>query len=113
MGEVYSRVMGADPALMTIVVCSLPAGSIWLGRDPQATSAALLMCNARAGRDRATRHELAATLVGLVAEHTGVSEMNAKVEFTQHTGDEMHHPFLGGINHDWDTTEALPPTEHT
>ena len=53
---------------------TLPARSIWLGRDPQATSAALLMCDVRAGRDRAARHELAAALVGLVEEHTGVAK---------------------------------------
>ncbi|WP_142157913.1 hypothetical protein [Cellulomonas sp. SLBN-39] len=75
---------------------TLPGGLIWLGRDPQAPSAALLMCDVRAGRDRAVRHELAAALVDLVEEHTGVVKMNAKVEFTQHTGDEMYHPLLGG-----------------
>lgn len=90
-----------------------PAGRVDLaGSSPQATSAALLMCDVRAGRDRATRHELAAALVNLVEEHTGAAKMNAKVEFTQYTGDEMYHPFLGGFNRDWDTTEALAPTEY-
>jgi len=51
----------------------------------------------RAGRDRAARHELAALvdLVDLVEEHLGVAKMSAKVEFAQHTGDDMHHPFMG------------------
>ena len=69
------------------------------------------MCDVRAGRDRATRHGLAAALADLVEEDTGAAKMNAKVEFTQYTGDE-YHPILGGFNRDWDSTEALAPTEH-
>jgi hypothetical protein len=28
-----------------------------------------------------------------------------KVEFTQHDGDDMYHPHLGGFNRDWNGDE--------
>jgi hypothetical protein len=30
-----------------------------------------------------------------------------KVEFTQHSGDEMYHPHLGGFNDDWTGDERI------
>ena len=32
---------------------------------------------------------------------TGLDPDRIKVEFTQHSGDEMYHPHLGGFNADW------------
>jgi hypothetical protein len=31
----------------------------------------------------------------------GLDPDRIKVEFTQHSGDEMYHPHLGGFNADW------------
>jgi hypothetical protein len=31
----------------------------------------------------------------------GLDRERIKVEFTQHSGDEMYHPHLGGFNRDW------------
>ncbi|HWK25429.1 MAG TPA: hypothetical protein VNS09_02645 [Solirubrobacter sp.] len=108
MSAAYSRIMGSDPRLMTVVIRTLPAGSVWHGTGDEPVPGALLMCDVRAGRDRATRHDLAASMVDLVAARTGVAAIDVKVEFTQHSGDEMFHPFLGGFNRDWDATEAAP-----
>ncbi len=107
MSADYSRIMASDPRLVTIVIRTLPAGSVWHGTGTGSpVPAALLMADVRAGRDCQTRHELAARLVELVAGRTGVPRTDVKVEFTQHSGDEMFHPFLGGFNRDWDASEA-------
>ena len=106
MSEEYSRIMGSDPKLMTIVIRDLPNGSIWHCTDDEPVPGTLLMCDVRAGRDRTTRHRLASRLIDLITARTGVSREDIKVEFTQHTGDEMFHPFLGGFNRDWDESEA-------
>ena len=108
LSAAYSRIMGSDPRLMTVVIRTLPAGSVWHGTADEPVPGALLMCDVRAGRDRETRHRLAAFAVDLIAARTGVAAMDVKVEFTQHTGDEMFHPFLGGFNRDWDAREADP-----
>lgn len=108
MSEEYSRIMGSDPKLMTIVIRELPAGSIWHCTDEEPVPGTLLMCDVRAGRNRATRHNLASRLIDLIPAHTGVGANDVKVEFTQHSGDEMFHPFLGGFNRDWDASESPP-----
>ena len=101
----YSRIMASDPKLMTVVIRALPEGSVWHGTEQGLVPGALIMCDIRAGRNRSTRHQLAARLIELVAEHAHIAALDVKVEFTQHTGDEMFHPFLGGFNRDWDLTE--------
>ena len=35
-----------------------------------------------------------------------IREDRLNVEFTQHTGDEMYHPALGGYSPDWTPDEA-------
>jgi hypothetical protein len=34
-------------------------------------------------------------------ESLGIDPATLKIEFTQHAGDEMFHPQLGGFNQDW------------
>lgn len=108
MSDVYSRIMDSDPRLMTVVIRTLPAGSVWHCTDEAPVPGTLLMCDVRAGRDRSTREQLARQLVDLVAEYSPVSRMDIKVEFTQHSGDEMFHPFLGGFNQDWTPADGSP-----
>ena len=36
----------------------------------------------------------------------GVARDWVKIEFTQHSGDEMYHPQHGGFNREWDPGEA-------
>lgn len=113
MSEEYSQIMGSDPRLMTVVIRTLPPGSVWHCTTEDPVPGTLLMCDVRAGRDRATRERLARRLIDLVAEHGAVDPAHIKVEFTQHSGDEMFHPFLGGFNRDWDLEEQPPPTDGT
>jgi hypothetical protein len=41
----------------------------------------------------------------------GLQENRLNVEFTQHDGDEMYHPALGGYSPDWKPGEALDSAE--
>ena len=34
-------------------------------------------------------------------EVLGIEPTTLKIEFTQHAGDEMFHPHLGGFNSEW------------
>jgi hypothetical protein len=38
----------------------------------------------------------------------GIDRDRIKVEFTQHRGDEMYHPHLGGFNADWQPGAGEP-----
>ena len=38
----------------------------------------------------------------------GFRDDNLNLEFTQHAGDEMYHPLLGGLSDDWRPGEAAP-----
>lgn len=106
LSSIYSETMGSDPRLMTVVIRVLEAGSVWHCTASDPVPGTLLMCDIRAGRDRETRSSLAERLITAIAEDTGVRGDDIKVEFTQHTGDEMFHPHLGGFNRDWDESEA-------
>jgi hypothetical protein len=44
---------------------------------------------------------LAKALCARCIELLGLREDRLDVEFTQHTGDEMYHPTLGGYSPDW------------
>ena len=50
--------------------------------------------------------ELAKALCGLSVEILGLHEDRLNVEFTQHSGDEMYHPALGGYSPEWRPDEA-------
>jgi hypothetical protein len=48
-----------------------------------------------------TRADLARQLIGACQEVLGWDPHRIKVEFTQHSGDEMYYLHLNGFNHDW------------
>ena len=60
------------------------------------------MCDVRRGARPTTRAELCRRLLDACQEVLGLDPVTLKVEFTQHAGDEMYHPRLGGFNRDWD-----------
>jgi phenylpyruvate tautomerase PptA (4-oxalocrotonate tautomerase family) len=107
LGAAYAEIMDAAPELVTVVVRDLGEGGVWRCTAGEPEPGALLMCDVRAGRDAATRDALARRLAALCAEHAGVDPATLKVEFTQHPGDDMWHPHLGGFNADW-SPEADP-----
>jgi hypothetical protein len=52
------------------------------------------------------RLALAKALCAHCMDILGLREDRLNVEFTQHTGDEMYHPTLGGFSPDWSPGEA-------
>jgi phenylpyruvate tautomerase PptA (4-oxalocrotonate tautomerase family) len=101
LGEAYARVMEARPHLVTVVVRDVGAGGVWRCTEQDPEPAALLMCDVRVGRPVETRAAVAEELIAVCSEVGGLDPSRVKVEFTQHPGDEMFHPQLGGFNRDW------------
>lgn len=106
LGEIYARQMGANVNRITIAIRELGAGGVWRCGDGEPRPAALLMCDIRRGRPADQRAELARQLVDACSEILGLRADNLNVEFTQHAGDEMYHPMLGGLSDDWTAAES-------
>jgi len=70
-----------------------------------------LMCDIRRGRSAELRLELAKALCRDCVEILGLSAERLNVEFTQHAGDEMYHPNLGGFSPEWSVQETSAPAE--
>ena len=101
VGALYAEVMAVQVDLVTIAVHDLGPGGVWRCTDDEPEAAALVMCDVRAGRPAETRADLARRLVEVCVDVCGLPENHVKVEFTQHPGDEMFHPHLGGFNQNW------------
>ena len=101
VGALYAEVMQVRPDLVSVSVHDLGTGGVWRCTDGEPEPAALVMCDVRAGRATEIRAALARRIVDVCVEVCGLEERLVKVEFTQHAGDEMFHPHLGGFNQDW------------
>jgi len=105
-GSAYAAIMQTRPDIVTVSVHDLGAGSVWRCGEDDPQPHALLMCDVRRGRSADTRADLARQLIGICQEVLGWDPERIKVEFTQHSGDEMFHPHLNGFNRDWDGDET-------
>ena len=106
IGSIYADVMQVRVDLITISIHDLGPGGVWRCSDDEPAPAGLLMCDVRAGRSAETRGLLARRLVEVCARLCDMEEHSLKVEFTQHSGDEMFHPHLGGFNKEWQPGEG-------
>jgi phenylpyruvate tautomerase PptA (4-oxalocrotonate tautomerase family) len=104
MCETYARMMSVDIRRISVAIRELGAGSVWRipvdGGEPVAVS--LMMLDIRRGRTPELRMEVAKALCSHCVEILGLPEDRLNVEFTQHTGDEMYHPALGGYSPEWE-----------
>jgi hypothetical protein len=111
IGAVYADVMQVRADLVTIAIHDLGAGGVWrCSDDDEPRPAGLVMCDVRAGRPTETRALLARRIVEVCVRYSGLEEHLLKVEFTQHSGDEMFHPHLGGFNADWRPVDDPGPS---
>jgi sugar phosphate isomerase/epimerase len=102
VGERYAEIMQVGADLLTVSVHDLGEGGVWRCHEAgPPTPSALIMCDIRAGRPAGTRARLARALIEVCQELLELDALWIKVEFTQHSGDEMYHPHLGGFNRDW------------
>jgi len=108
VGEIYADIMRVGMDLLTVSVHDLGEGGVWrCHEDTPPTPSALIMCDIRSGRPAETRARLAQSLIDACAEMFTLDKVWAKVEFTQHPGDEMYHPHLSGFNTDWTGDERV------
>jgi phenylpyruvate tautomerase PptA (4-oxalocrotonate tautomerase family) len=102
VGTVYGEVMQVGKDILTVSVHDLGEGGVWRCHESgPPTPSGLIMCDIRKGRDAATRARLAQALIDVCVDLFDLDALWMKVEFTQHSGDEMYHPHLGGFNADW------------
>lgn len=108
MSQTYARMMSVDIRRISVAVRELGDGGIWRiaaeGEAPTAVS--VMMLDIRKGRSAELRMALAQALCAHCVEILGLREDRLNVEFTQHDGDEMYHPALGGYSPDWTPDEA-------
>ncbi|HEY1398758.1 tautomerase [Roseateles sp.] len=108
MSETYAEMMSVDVRRISVAIRELGEGGVWripeIGDEP--TPVALMMLDIRKGRPPELRMQVAKALCAHCIEVLGLREDRLNVEFTQHTGDEMYHPTLGGFSPDWTPDEA-------
>ena len=104
LGDIFSEIMEANVNRVTVTIRELDGG-VWRCGDGDPQPAALLMCDIRRGRAPEKREELAKKLIAACVEILGSGADLLNVEFTQHAGDEMYHPTMGGLSDDWTPDE--------
>ena len=106
VGKIYADRMEVNADLLTVSIHALGHGGIWrCHQDREPTPSALIMCDIRSGSPPETRAALAQSLIDACVDLLHLDSLWIKVEFTQHSGGEMHHPHLGGFNKDWTGNE--------
>jgi phenylpyruvate tautomerase PptA (4-oxalocrotonate tautomerase family) len=107
MSETYARLMSVDIRRISVAIRELGEGGVWrcaeAGGDPVPVS--VMMLDVRRGRPAELRMEVARALCQHCIDILGLEENRLNVEFTQHTGDEMYHPALGGYSPEWEPRE--------
>lgn len=107
LSHTYSTIMSVDVLRITVAIREFDEGSVWRitkpGGDPEAVS--IMMLDIRKGRSPELRMEVAKALCADCIEILGLKEDCLNVEFTQHSGDEMYHPSLGGYSPEWSPEE--------
>ena len=103
MSETYARMMSVDIRRISVAIRELGDGGVWrcveAGGDPVPVS--VMMLDIRRGRPPELRMEVAKALCRHCVDILGLDENRLNVEFTQHSGDEMYHPALGGYSPEW------------
>ncbi len=110
LGATYAAMMDADIRRVSVAIRELGDGGLWRCTADAPYPAALLMLDIRRGRPAEQRARLAEALVAICLEELGLRPDQLNVEFTQHAGDEMFHPLLGGLSDDWREGESDPAT---
>jgi phenylpyruvate tautomerase PptA (4-oxalocrotonate tautomerase family) len=105
IGETYSKIMQADVRRITVTIRELGEGSIWRCSEGEPAPAAIMMCDIRAGRPKETREILSRNLIEVCNEILELDINQLNIEFTQHSGDEMYHQWMGRLSDDWSVGE--------
>ena len=108
MCRTYAGMMSVDIRRISVAIRELGDGGVWRMPDPDGAPVpvALMMLDIRQGRPPELRMALAKALCAHCIELLGLREDRLNVEFTQHAGDEMYHPTLGGFSPEWTPGES-------
>ena len=106
MAATYADLMKVDIRRISIAIREVGQGGVWRTVDGEPVPVAVLMCDIRRGRPAELRMQVAKALCADCIEILSLREDRLKVEFTQHSGDEMYHPTLGGFSPEWSADEA-------
>lgn len=106
IGEAYSKIMQASVKRITVTIRELGEGSIWRCSEEDPTPAAIMMCDIRAGRPKETREILSKKLIEICNEVLELEVNQLNIEFTQHSGDEMYHQWMGHLSSEWSADEV-------
>ena len=105
IGEIYSVLMQADVRRITVTIRELGEGAVWRCAEGDPAPAAIMMCDIRAGRPKETREELAKKLIEVCNDLLELEVNQLNIEFTQHSGDEMYHQWMGHLSGNWSPDE--------
>ncbi|KAA0116268.1 tautomerase [Methylobacterium sp. P1-11] len=107
MSRTYAEMMAVDIRRISVAIRELGEGGVWrmpeVGGEPVPVS--VMMLDIRKGRSAELRMEVAKALCAHCIEILGLHKDRLNVEFTQHSGDEMYHPTLGGYSPEWSPNE--------
>ena len=106
LAETYAGLMQVDIRRISVAIRECGDGAVWRVVDGVPVPVSLLMLDIRRGRPPELRMALAKRLIADCVELLGQREDRLNVEFTQHTGDEMYHPTLGGYSPEWSASEG-------
>lgn len=107
LAKTYTEMMTVDIRRISIAIREVGEGGVWrtVNENGDVEQVSVLMCDIRSGRPAEQRMALAKQLIADCVAVLGLREDRLNVEFTQHSGDEMYHPTLGGFSPDWSPTE--------
>lgn len=106
LSETYARMMSVDIRRISIAIREVGEGGVWRMVDGEPAEVSVLMCDIRRGRSAELRLDVAKALCRDCIDILGLREDRLNVEFTQHSGDEMYHPTLGGYSPEWSEDET-------
>ncbi len=106
MAEDYASMMAVDIRRVSVAIRECGDGAVWRTVDGEPVPVSVLMLDIRRGRPPELRMDVAKRLIADCVELLGLREDRLNVEFTQHAGDEMYHPTLGGYSPEWSADEA-------
>ncbi len=107
LSETYASIMSVDIRRISVAIREIGEGGLWRiledGNEP--VSVSVMMLDIRKGRPPELRMQVAKALSQHCVAILGLREDRLNVEFTQHGGDEMYHPALGGYSPEWTSDE--------
>jgi|SRR5579859_1173268 len=106
LGAAYSELMQTAVERVTVTIRELGEGAVWRCTKGEPWSVAVMMLDVRAGRSKETRELLTKRFIQICNEILELEVNQLNIEFTQHSGDEMYHQWMGHLSEDWKAGEV-------